>query len=140
MRSSNFIGSYVLFVGIALTINEYYNLREILRSSYELKDYIKSLNTSPDVPALITNPRDSFNYGNQPLREVQNKNPHNHHARKSQAGLEMRVRTRIAKAEKAREEIMMQDAFGKKMKSNRWIKRHHNSRYTIQSESFPWVY
>ncbi len=140
MRGSSFIGSYVLFVGIALTISEYYNSREIFRSYYDLKDYLKSLDEHPEVPALITEARASFNYGNKPLKKVQDRRTVNHHARVSQAGLEMRIEHRKLKEEAERKEREIQDAFGRKMKSNRWMKRHPNSRYVIQQEGFPWEY
>ena len=124
MGSSHFMGQYMLFIALGLGISDYYSLRDSFRSYYELKDYIKSLERTPNVPALITQARDSFNYGNQPLREVQDRRIHNHNARKSQAGLEMRVKTRIAKAEKALDEKLIEKAFKRKLKSHRWMKRH----------------
>lgn len=134
------MGQYMLFIGIALTMNEYYSFRDSLRIEYALKDYIKSLSTTPEVPALITQARDSFNYGNQPLKEVQNRRKFNHNARKSQAGLEMRMEHKRLKEETKKNEREIQDAFGRKLKSHRWMKRHHVQSYDVEEEGFPFVY
>ena len=132
--------SLYLQTKLMLTIRDYYDIMDAYLSSYARQDYLALLSrTDTHIPSPDIDLRET----NLPLRNrprIQDKRKFNHHAKKSQAGLEMRLEHKKTREEKADRERKVQESFSRKMKSNRWMKRHPNSRYTIQLESHPFVY
>ncbi|MCX6747203.1 MAG: hypothetical protein NTU63_03675 [Candidatus Pacearchaeota archaeon] len=105
--------------------------RSLAREYYELMRVIRNYSsTINETEIKNASPENNFYLGfysdkSYLLRKHQDRHPFSRCTNISARGLEIRLKNQKIKNEKAEREKRIQEAFSRKIKNRRWMKRHH---------------